>query len=203
MNDHRTCHSFVLPFYNALTRFIGLDGARRALLEQAALAPGQRVLDVGCGPGPFAVLIERLYPEVAYVGLDPDPKALKRARRKAPSATFDEGSAQQLPYGDASFDRVFSSFMFHHLGPDEKPVALREMRRVLKPGGSLHLVDFGGPESAARGLRARIIGAHGSTRDNFGVGIPRLMNAAGFRDSRRAGHGMVLVGPIAWYRGDA
>jgi ubiquinone/menaquinone biosynthesis C-methylase UbiE len=57
---------------------------------------------------------------------------------------FDRGFADALDYPDASFDRVFSSFMFHHLAREEKEATLRAVRRVLKPGGSLHLLDFGG-----------------------------------------------------------
>src|SRR5258705_9825049 len=72
-----------LPFYDPLVKLLGGDKARRALLDQAALRPGQRVLDVGCGTGTLAILVKRLHPDVEVVGVDPDPKALVRAKRKA------------------------------------------------------------------------------------------------------------------------
>jgi ubiquinone/menaquinone biosynthesis C-methylase UbiE len=95
--------------------------------------------------------VKRLHPEAEVVGLDPDPKALARARRKTEAAgvaiRFDAGFANELPYPDASFDRVFSSLMFHHLEREAKLATLRELRRVIAPSGSLHLLDFGPPRS--------------------------------------------------------
>jgi ubiquinone/menaquinone biosynthesis C-methylase UbiE len=69
-------HDFLLPIYDPFTKLFGFDQARRVLLDQAALQPSHRVLDVGCGTGTLAVLIKRLYPSIDVVGLDPDPKAL-------------------------------------------------------------------------------------------------------------------------------
>src|SRR5437762_6488263 len=79
-------HDWSLPLYDPIVKLLGGDAARKALLEQAALRPGQRVLDVGCGTGTLATLIKQLYPDVEVVGPDPDPKALARARRKAARA---------------------------------------------------------------------------------------------------------------------
>jgi ubiquinone/menaquinone biosynthesis C-methylase UbiE len=76
-------HDWFLPFYDPFVKLLGGDRARSALLDQATIRAGQRVLDVGCGTGTFAVLIKRLHPIVDVVGLDPDPKALDRAMRKA------------------------------------------------------------------------------------------------------------------------
>src|SRR5438034_972717 len=164
-------HDWSLPLYDPIVKLLGGDAARRALLEQAALRPGQRVLDVGCGTGTLATLIKRLHPGVEVVGLDPDPKALARARRKAERAAvsiqFDQGFSEELPYGAASFDRAFSSLMFHHLAPETKEKTLREVRRVLKPGSSLHIVDLAGPESHPRGFLARLFHSRERLRDNF------------------------------------
>ena len=68
---------------------------------------------------------------------------------------FDRGFSDELPYPDASFDRVFSSFMFHHLRAEERGKTLREVRRILAPGGSLHMLDFEGPESRRSGRLGR------------------------------------------------
>jgi len=76
-------HDWFLPLYDPLVKLIGGEAAGKALLDQAALRPGHRVLDVGCGTGTLATQIKRLYPDVEVVGLDPDPKALARATRKA------------------------------------------------------------------------------------------------------------------------
>src|SRR5437867_165260 len=106
-------HDWCLPLYDPFVKLLGGDRARRALLDQARIRSGDRVLDIGCGTGTFIVLIKRLHPDVEVVGLDPDPKALARAERKARrealSIRFDRGFSDRLPYLDGSFDRVFSS----------------------------------------------------------------------------------------------
>src|SRR5512143_258212 len=148
-----------LPLYDPLVRLTGVDEARRVLVERAALRSGQAALDVGCGTGSLALLVKRLHPGVEVVAVDPDPKALERARAKAArvgaALRLDRAFAGELPYPDASFDRVLSSFVFHHLQGDEKARMLSEARRVLRPGGSLHLLDVAGPGPGADGAVAR------------------------------------------------
>ncbi len=90
-----------LPMYDPYVRLLGWDAVRSTLLEQMDLAPGQRVLDIGCATGTWVVVVKQLHPDVAVVGLDPDPKALARAARKALRAGvrvhFDRGFSDQLP----------------------------------------------------------------------------------------------------------
>ena len=134
------------------------------------------------------------------VGLDPDPKALARARRKAEGASariqFDQGFADELPYTDASFDRVFSSLMFHHLGGDEKEATLREARRVLRPGGTLSLLDFAGPEAGAGGFLARRLHSSYQLRDNSEGQILALIGQAGFTGPQKVCQGAMLFGRV-------
>src|SRR5262249_106346 len=125
-------HDWTLPLYDPLVKLLGGDSARRVLVEQAGLRPGDRVLEIGCGTGALLMLISRAQPALELTGLDPDAKALQRARRKARTAPtamrLDRGFSDALPYPDASFDRVFSCFMLHHLeGADEKVRTLREV----------------------------------------------------------------------------
>jgi ubiquinone/menaquinone biosynthesis C-methylase UbiE len=171
---------WALPFYDPLVKLIGGDAFRRRLVERADLRAGQRVLDVGCGTGTLAVLLKELHPHVEVEALDPDPEALARAERKAERAgaavSYRRGYADALPYDDGSFAHVFSSYMFHHLPPDTKTGMLREVRRVLAPGGKLHLVDF---------APANILG---------------LMRQAGLTDPRETGRRWTLFGPIAYFQ---
>lgn len=187
-----------LPLYDLLTKLTGADQARKILVGQANLRPGQCVLDLGCGTGTLAVLIKRLYPSVTVVGFDPDPRALARARRKADRAflfvRFDQGFSDELPYAEASFDRVFSSFMLHHLQPGEKQKTLREVRRVLQPGGSFHMLDFGGPKSGANGFLAHVVHSSHRLKDNSEDRVLALMRQARFQEPRVAGHQTVLFG---------
>jgi ubiquinone/menaquinone biosynthesis C-methylase UbiE len=197
-------HDWFLPLYDPIVKLLGGDPARRALLDQAAIRPGHRVLDVGCGTGSLAILIKRLHPDVDVVGLDPDPRALARARRKAKRAAvsirFDRGFSDELPYPGASFDRVFSSLMLHHLQPGEKEKTLREVRRVLTPGGSLHVLDFGGPESTPDGLLARFLHSGHRLRDNAEGRILALMRQAGFADPKKVAHRSMGFLRIAYYQ---
>ncbi len=160
---------FLLPFYDPLWRLMGGETMRAKFIRDASLAAGQRILDIGCGTGSLLVQIADTVSGTRLSGLDPDPKALARSRNKAARAGADvnwtEGFADQLPHADASFDRVISSFMFHHLGLDVKRGMLREARRVLVAGGELHLVDFGGEaQRAGRPARSNLLRARGPRR---------------------------------------
>jgi len=182
---------------------LGGHTARKALLDQAALRPDHRVLEVGCGTGTLLIQIKQLHPRVEVVGLDPDPKALARARRKAPRAAlsiqFDSGFAGELPYPDASFDRVFSS-MFHHLPADEKRKTLNEAQRVLGPDGELHLLDFEGPEDGGHSFLAHLLHSNQRLKDNSEATILSLMKNANFADAKKVGRRTMLFGGAAYYR---
>lgn len=193
-----------LPFYDVITRLSGSDRARQALLDQADLRPGQHVLDIGCGTGTLAILVKRRYPRIEIVGLDPDPKALARAKRKARRAgvfpQFDQGFSDALAYSVASFDHVLSSFMFHHLEKDTKQRTLQEIRRVLKPGGQLHLVDFV-VENADGGLLARFFHSHAQLADNSEARILELLKQAGLTEAKVAARRATFFGlaQVAYY----
>ena len=193
----------LLPFYDPFTKVIGVDKTRRALLEQAELQPGHRVLDVGCGTGSLLVLIKRRHPEVDVVGLDPDPKALARAKRKAQRAAvtvrLDQGFADALPYDVSTFDRVFSSLMFHHLERDDKLKALSEIRRVLKPGGRFEMMDFAGRDHAGARRIHRWLHSHERFEDNSEKRVLELMTQAAFAEARAVKRGRMLFGGVVYY----
>ena len=198
----------LLPLYDPLQRLLGMGSVHRQLVDQARIQPDQKILEIGCGTGNLAILVKRLHPGAEVVGIDPDPKALARAQRKARrealSVQLDRGFAEELPYPDAFFDRVLSALMFHHLGPEEKEKTLDEVRRVLKPGGSLHLLDFGGAKVRSDGfiarLHARLHRRSEHLRDNFGDRIPTLMREAGFADPTEVAHRITIVGRLIYYR---
>jgi ubiquinone/menaquinone biosynthesis C-methylase UbiE len=187
-------HDRLLPFYDTFTRLLGVRSLHRTLADQAGIAPGQRVVEIGCGTGNLTLLVAHRHPAATVVGLDPDPLALARARRKSARdgspVQWDLGSAADLPYPDESVDRVLSCLMFHHLDEGEKNRALSEVRRVLRPGGRLHLVDFAGDH---RGFLTRLTRHHPRLQDNAGDRIPARMREAGLRDVSDLGPGRLGV----------
>ena len=193
-----------LPVYDLMTKLMGADQARRGLLDQAQIRPGHRILDIGCGTGSLSIQVKRLHPGTDVVGLDPDPKALARASRKAARATvsiqFDQGFGDELPYTDGSFDRVLSSLMFHHVRTDEKGKTLRAVRRVLKPGGEFHMLDFEGPENGAHGILSRLLHSNQRLKDNSESRVLQFMTEAGFAEPKKVGHREMFFGHIAYYR---
>jgi len=106
------------------------------LARAAGLRPGQRVLDVACGTGVLARHAARVVGAGGeVVGLDLNPGMLEVARRRAPGASWREGTAEALPFADARFDAVLSQFGLMFFA--DRAGALREMWRVLRPGGAL------------------------------------------------------------------
>lgn len=136
---------WLLPLYDPFSWLARVGRIHGQLLDRAELRPGQRVLEIGCGTGNVLRTLGRRGLTIEMVGIDPDPAALRRARRKAARAKlpirYEQAFAGELPLADESFDRVLSSFMLHHLDAGERLRALREVRRVLRPGGQLHVVD--------------------------------------------------------------
>jgi ubiquinone/menaquinone biosynthesis C-methylase UbiE len=194
---------WLLPFYDPMVKLLGGDAARKILMDEADLRAGQRVLEVGCGTGTLAVMIKQRHSGVDVVGLDPDPKALKRARQKAARAgvevRFEEGYGDTLPYPEQSFDGVFSSFMFHHLPKAERGKFLEGVRRALKPGGSFHMLDF--EESGGLHLfLAHLFHMHQQLQDNASDRVLALMRDAGLAQAEKVAGKRMIFGPVAYYR---
>jgi ubiquinone/menaquinone biosynthesis C-methylase UbiE len=99
------------------------------------------VLDVGCGTGNWLTAQVAAFQSrpIRWHGVDPSPAMLERAHTKLPSAELRLGRAEALTYPAAAFDYVYSSFAFHHF--EDKPRALDELLRVLKPSGMLRIVN--------------------------------------------------------------
>lgn len=187
-------HDHLLPFYDLMTRLMGVGKIHRDLVAHADLHDGHRVLEVGAGTGNLSVLAKRTAPGITLTSTDPDPRALRRARRKSKDVTFERAFAQDLPYPDASFDRVLSSLMLHHLGDELKATALAEIRRVTAPGGTLTVADFVGDGHGSA--------AHTAMRQaSFADDVPALLLEAGFSRAEEVGRRESRMGPVAFWRG--
>lgn len=133
--------------YNALNAVL-FGGRHRRLLSELVVvggaAPGDRVLDIGSGPGKLAaVLAEVVGPGGSVLGIDASRAMVDYARAHAVATNigFEAGAAQALPVPDAEFDLVTCTFVMHHVAAERRADALAEMYRVLRPGGRLLLAD--------------------------------------------------------------
>jgi ubiquinone/menaquinone biosynthesis C-methylase UbiE len=148
--------------YDLLVWLVTL-GRERVFREQvvrlARLQPGESVLDVGCGTGTLAIAAKRFVgPTGTVYGIDASPEMIARAGKKASKAgvevVFKHAVAEALPFPDVHIDAVLSTVMLHHLPRKARQQCAGEIRRVLKPGGRVLAVDFGGPARERRGLIA-------------------------------------------------
>lgn len=127
----------------------------RALAREVGPRLGDRVLDIGCGPGNFAsTLGVTVGSGGSVVGIDPSKPMVDHATARSSdrNVRFERGLAQELPYPDESFEVVTSTFVMHHIPEACRGDAVAEMYRVLRPGGSLLLADMFPLDSIRTGL---------------------------------------------------
>jgi demethylmenaquinone methyltransferase/2-methoxy-6-polyprenyl-1,4-benzoquinol methylase len=134
----------IAPVYDAMNHVMtaGLDRRWRKLAAAEVVWPGDRVLDACCGTGDLALAAERRGGRV--VGLDFSEKMLERARRKSGAIEWVQGDAMALPFGDGEFDAATVGFGVRNLADLEG--GLRELARVLKPGGKLAVLEITRPK---------------------------------------------------------
>jgi demethylmenaquinone methyltransferase/2-methoxy-6-polyprenyl-1,4-benzoquinol methylase len=132
----------IAPVYDAMNRImtVGLDVRWRRLAAEV-VSPGDRVLDACCGTGDLALAAARRGGVVT--GLDFAERMLERARRKAPGLEWVQGDLLSLPFGERSFDAATVGFGVRNVA--DLDVALRELRRVLRPGGRLAILEITRP----------------------------------------------------------
>ncbi len=136
------------PLYDAVNSLVGL-GPRflKKVLAVAEIRSGDVVVDIGCGTGVLLALGKKQFPNARFIGIDPDAQALEIAKRRFRKNDLDVeivrafGESTGLP--DASVNVIMSSLALHHLPEHAKVGAIREMYRILKPGGEIIIADFG------------------------------------------------------------
>jgi ubiquinone/menaquinone biosynthesis C-methylase UbiE len=178
-------------YYDSYNKWGGFGQAfREQITDEAVLRPGESVLDCGCGTGTLAVIAKRRVGADGKVqGIDLSTDQLEIARKKAQQENLDidfhEGSIDELPFPDNSFDAIFSTLMLHHVPKTVKEAAFREMRRVLKPGGRIVIVDFGPPAHVWGWLLfapfVLMFLVMPNSRDNLLNRLPDIMSAAGLQ----------------------
>jgi demethylmenaquinone methyltransferase/2-methoxy-6-polyprenyl-1,4-benzoquinol methylase len=139
----------IAPVYDVMNRVmtVGLDVRWRRLAAQAVVRPGDRVLDAACGTGDLAVA-DRNAGASAVVGVDFSARMLDRARHKEPRIEWLQADLLELPFESASFDAATVGFGVRNISDLER--GLRELRRVLRPGGRLGVLEITQPRGVAR-----------------------------------------------------
>lgn len=193
--------------YDTLTRLLllGRDKALRArTVDLAGVKSGDSVLEVGCGTGEVTLVAKARAGSAGRVaGIDASPEMIEVARAKAAQQGVDidfrHALIEALPFPDHTFDVVLSSLMMHHLPDDLKQDGLREISRVLKPGGHLLVVDIQRPTNLRNHvLMALLMHSHIDTGTHH---LPAMMGAAGF--TRIETGSVPGFGLLAFVRGEA
>lgn len=159
---------------------------------EADLPEGGIVVDVGSGTGTFALALKERRPDAQVIGVDGDEEILAVAQSKAGASGIEwrEGLAQGLPVEAGSADVVTTSLMLHHLLPEDKRKGLAEMKRILRPGGHLHVADWGRPsDPLMSGLFyvVQIADGFDRTADHRAGRLPAFIEETGFGPVERYG----------------
>ncbi|MFJ4091411.1 class I SAM-dependent methyltransferase [Kitasatospora sp. NPDC089913] len=184
---------------------------RSLVAMHVAPRPQDVVVDVGCGTGSLAVLLNRVEPRATVIGVDPDPEALAVARRKSAAAgAADNAPEWRLGMGDAvaglvgagTADTVVSSLVLHQCPVPMKHAVLAAMHETLRPGGKLVIADYGKQRTAAMRLAFRVVqlaDGKADTQPNADGVLPRLIAEAGFQDVRESETVATLTGSLSLY----
>jgi len=142
----RTMFDRIAPVYDAMNHVMtaGLDRRWRRVAAEAVVSPGDRVLDACCGTGDLALACARAGGRVT--GLDFSERMLERARAKSSAIEWVQGDALALPFEDGSFDAATVGFGVRNL--ENLAGGLAELRRVLRPGGRLGVLEITQPRGA-------------------------------------------------------
>ena len=201
-------HDWLTPFYDVIVRFTTRERRfKHALIEQASLERDLRVLDLATGSGTLALWMKRSQPSLDLSAVDGDPTILAIARRKAAKANAEihwlQALSTELPFPALHFDRVVSSLFFHHLTWEAKLRTAREVFRVTKAGGELHVADWGRPQGPLmRGLFVgiQLLDGFENTRDNVAGRLVPLFEQAGFVEVTTTQALNTVFGTLSLYR---
>lgn len=166
---------------------------KQALLRQAGIHDQHRILDLGCGTGTLALMAKRAHPAAAVVGFDADAEALGLAGAKAArdglEVRLDQGFASVLPYTK-------------HLSFESKTAAIREVLRVLRPGGEFHIADWGKPTNPVMRLAflgVQILDGFATTADSVSGVLLELLRNDGFEKVETTECFSTLFGTMSLY----
>lgn len=181
------------------------DSWQEPLIVSLAPKTNDRILDFGPGSGLTAVSLALRFPQTSITGADPEPKAVEKARQRI--AQYQIGNIViieaphdgRLPFDASSFDKVVCVLTLHDRLPDEKVGIVKEMMRVLRHGGTLHVADFDKPENPGEAMvlkLARYISGAAAIDPHFDGSWVNFLAKAGLFGIRRQSSHSVCAGRI-------
>ena len=202
-------YNWLTSFYDPLIQWtIQEKKFKRQLVKQSNIQPGHRVLDLGCGTATLTMLIKQMHPDAEVIGVDGDDKVLDIAHRKVHTSGLEiqlqKGLSYKMGLPDHSFNRVLSSLLFHHLTSENKRKTLEEIHRVLKPGGELHLADWGEAQNIlmrAAFLLVQILDGFATTNDNVQGKLLDYICQTGYNDAKVKQNFKTIFGTLTIYTG--
>jgi len=192
------------PFYDwFITQTMPEFEIKNRVISLAKLTENEKVLDFGSGTGTLAKMCLEHYPSIDFIGLDVDPKMIEIANNKningLKSVLFD---GVTIPFPGHYFDRVLSTWVFHHLTRKQKIIAFKEIKRVLKPDGLFVLADWGKPSNWLQSLLffiLQVFDTFNQTVDNVNGQIPSLIKESGFMKIKSKGYMNTLFGTLRYW----
>lgn len=202
-------YHWLTRFYDPLIGWGMQEKKMKALLVgQASLQPGDHIMDLACGTGTLAFLLQQSQPGTTVIGIDADPEILAIAKnklkaRQVAKMRFLVGFSDRLPFPNNLFHHVFTSLFIHHLTLAKKKKTFKEVHRVLKYGGQFHVLDF---EKPCNGLMraaffpVQLLDGFESTSPHVKGIIPKLLKETGFSAIEETGQFQTILGTLRSYR---
>ena len=202
-------YNWLTKIYNPLVAFTMPElKFKRALIQQANIENNHKVLDFGVGTATLSLLVKKEHQGAIVNGVDVDDKILKIAaekiKEKKAEITLTKYDGLILPYPTEHFDRVLTSLVFHHLDKNQKENSLKEIYRVLKPNGEIHIADWG--KSNHFGMRiafyfVQFLDGFKTTTDNVNGLIPEYLKNAQFKNVETLKSFNTIFGTLCLYKG--
>jgi ubiquinone/menaquinone biosynthesis C-methylase UbiE len=182
---------------------------RKELVQRVAAEENEKVLEFGFGTAQNLIIAMHGSPKTKFIGLDIDPKVkqiaenkLKSENLEIPLVLYNGGT---FPFESNTFDKVFSSLVFHQLDTEVKKHCLKEIHRILKPNGKLIIGDWGKPSSTYRRFLfyvVQLMDGFKTTQENVEGLLPVYISECGFKNVTETGHINTKIGTYCYYRGE-
>lgn len=200
--------------YDCLTKFYDLaikltmpeKQFRAKLIDTLKPNDGEIILEFGFGTGQNLILASQRNDKLKLIGVDIDPKVKAIAEYKINKHGFDISldlyDGKTFPYTDNSFDKVFSSLVFHQLDKETKLLCLKEIFRVLKPNGQLIIGDWGQAQSKIMRFAfyfVQILDGFKTTNDNVNGLLPKFIEQVGFKNVNEVDFINTKIGTFSYY----